>query len=76
MVPRKKWNTGNRNARVDDFIIVADPSAIRGTWMRGRVTQVFPGEDGLMRNVKVKTGTGSYLRPITKICAIHPAEGF
>ena len=43
--------------------------------MRRRVTQVFPGEDGLVKNVKVKPGTESYLRPITKICLIHPAEG-
>ena len=76
LVPRKKWNTSKRNVSVDDFVIVADPNAIRGKWMRGRVTQVFPGQDGLVRNVKVRTATGSYMRPITKICVIHPAEGF
>ena len=76
LVPRKKWNTSKRNVNVDDFVIVADPNAIRGKWTRGRVTQVFPGQDGLVRNVKVLTATGSYMRPITKICVIHPAEGF
>jgi len=30
---------------------VADPNAIRGKWMRGRVMLVFPGDDGLVRNV-------------------------
>ena len=76
LVPRKKWNTSKQNVSVDDFVIVSDPNAIRGKWMRGRVTQVFPGQDGLVRNVKVRTATGSYMRPITKICVIHPAEGF
>ena len=37
---------------------------------------VFPGHDGRVRNVKVKTRTGEYERPITKIAVIYPAEGF
>jgi hypothetical protein len=28
------------------------------------------------RNVKVKTTTGTYSRPINKICVIYPAEGY
>ena len=37
---------------------------------------MFPGHDGQIRNVKVKTGTGEYERPITKIAVIYPAEGY
>ena len=66
LVPRKKWNISKRNIRVEDFVIVADPNAIRGRWTRGRATKVFPGEDGLVRIVKVKTGTGSYRVPLPK----------
>ena len=29
-----------------------------------------------VHNVEVETAAGIYKRPITKICAIHPAEGF
>ena len=39
----------------------------------GNFVQVFPGEDGLVRNVQVKMATGTYTRPITKICVIYPA---
>ena len=42
----------------------------------GKVVQVFPGEDGLVRNVQVKMAAGTYTRPITKICVIYPAEGY
>jgi hypothetical protein len=36
---------------------------------------VFPGKDGKIRNLKVKTATSYYERPITKIAVIYPAEG-
>ena len=55
LVPRKQWNRKNRNVRVDDWVIIADPNAVRGNWKNGRVTRVFPGDDGLIRNVEVKT---------------------
>ena len=76
LVPRKKWNTSTRNVSVGDYVIIADPNAVRGKWTTGRVTQTFPGEDGLVRNVKVRTASGSYMCPITKLCVIYPVEGF
>ena len=36
----------------------------------------FPLPDGLVRDVEVKRGSGTYMRPITKIYIIYPAEGF
>ena len=74
LVPRKKWTTENRNVQVDDVVIVAEPNAIRGKWNIGRVQGTFPKDDGKVRSVKLKTPTGVYTRPITKICVLHPAE--
>ena len=74
-VPRKKWHVENRNVAVDDIVVVADMNAVRGKWALGRVTKVYPGADGRVRNVTVKTATGEYSRPVTKIAVIHPAEG-
>ena len=62
--------------RVDDVVNVADSNAVRGNWCIGRVVQVYPGKDGHVRNLKVKTATGEYRRPITKIVVIYPAEGY
>lgn len=75
LVPRKKWQVERRNVRVDDVVTVADANAIRGKWAVGRILEVYPGPDGRVRNVKVKTSTGVYSRPITKIAVIYPAEG-
>ena len=76
LVPRKKWNSDRRNVCVDDFVMVQDNKALRGNWITGRVIEVYPGQDGRVRNLKVKTPTGEYSRPITKIAVVQPAEGF
>ena len=74
LVPRKKWNAEKRNVRIDDVVIVQDPNAVRGKWTIGRVINVYPGKDGRVRNVKLKTPTTEYQRPITKIVVIYPAK--
>ena len=76
LVPRRRWNVDRRNVCVDDFVMVQDSNALRGKWITGRVTEVYPEQDGKVRNVKVKTATGEYSRPITKIAVAQPAEGF
>ena len=75
LVPRKKWHVDKRNVQVNDIVTVADSNAIRGKWAIGRILEVYPGSDGRVRNVKVKTATGEYNHPVTKIAVIHPAEG-
>ncbi|XP_068717172.1 uncharacterized protein [Montipora capricornis] len=75
LVPSKKWQVERRNVRPDDIVVVSGPNALRGKWSFGRVLEVHPGPDGPVRNVEVKTSTGMYSRPITKIAVIHPAEG-
>ena len=76
LVPRRKWSTQRRNVRVDDVVMIADPNAIRGKWTLGRIVHVYPGTDGCIRNVKVKTKDSELRRPINKIVVIYPAEGY
>lgn len=76
LIPRKKWKTEKRNVQVDDFVIVKTPNAIRGNWNIGRMINVYPGQDGKFSNVRVKTDTGEYDRPVTKILVVHSADGY
>ena len=62
-MPGKKWNAENRNVRVGDFVMVADPNALREKWRMDKVVQVFPAEDSVERNVQVKMAAGTYTRP-------------
>ena len=57
LVPRKKWIVERRNVRIDDIVVMEDTNAVRGSWTVGRVINVYPGEDGRVRNVRVKTAT-------------------
>ena len=76
LVPRKRWTVEKRNVRIDEIVIMQDANTIRGLWTVGRIINVYPGEDGKVRNVSMKTATSEYQRPITKIVVIHPAEGY
>ena len=76
LVPRKKWNAEKHTVRLDDIVIMEDSNSVRGNWTIGRIINVYPGKDGRVRNVKIKTSTSEYKRPITKIVIIYPAEGY
>ncbi|GFW18890.1 integrase catalytic domain-containing protein [Trichonephila clavipes] len=39
-------------------------------WLLGRVVEVYHGSDGKVRTVRIKTKTGEFKRPITKICIL------
>ena len=53
LMVRSKWHTEKRNVRVGDIVIVQESNMIRGKWRLAKVSKVFPGEDGLVRNVVV-----------------------
>jgi len=39
-------------------------------WILGRVTALFPGQDGIVRVVSVKTKNGEFKRAVKKLCPI------
>ncbi|XP_045022777.1 uncharacterized protein LOC116935689 [Daphnia magna] len=64
LIPRRKWTREERNFVVGDAVMVSESNLPPSQWKTGRVIEVFPGSDGLVRVVKVKTGSGDYLRAI------------
>jgi hypothetical protein len=56
-----------------DLVLEADSNR-RSKWSMGLITEVLPGNDGLVRKVVMKTKTGSYKRPIHKLCLIATKE--
>ncbi|XP_071948918.1 uncharacterized protein [Antedon mediterranea] len=63
LVPRRKWNVDRRNVKVNDVVILSDPNAIRGKWHLGRITEVYPGADGRIRNIKIGCDIVLYFCP-------------
>ena len=70
---RKAWHTERQNVEVDEIVVMAENNAICSKWTIGRVIKVYPGTEGQVHNVKVKT-VGEYSCPVTKTAVIDPAE--
>ena len=52
---RRKWLYPVTNLKVKDIVIVVDNKLPRGQWRFGKVIDVYPGSDGLVRTAKIGT---------------------
>ena len=68
---RQKWVNNKCNISENDVVLVMDDNLPRNVWLLGRVIEVFPGKDNLIRSVKVKTHNSVLERPITKLVLLH-----
>jgi len=71
---RHRWQVPKMNFKVGDVVIIMDDSLPRNSWSLGRIVEVFPGHDGLVRSVRLKTSTNILTRPITKICLLETSD--
>lgn len=75
LINRSKWLTQERNLEVGDMVIVKEENVPPIQWKLGRVQEVFPNKiDDLVRSVIVRTPSGVYKRPITKLGLLLPSE--
>lgn len=56
--------------QVGDLVFIKDETTPPSQWLMGRITETFPGSDGLTRSVKLRTMKDELKRPITKICLL------
>lgn len=52
---RTKWREGHSNLKIGDMVIVMEDEIAPSCWKIGRIQQVYPGADGWVRNVKIRT---------------------
>ncbi|KAJ8364902.1 hypothetical protein SKAU_G00137330 [Synaphobranchus kaupii] len=68
---RRKWHKAQRNLQPGDVVLLKQSQAPRNEWPMALVTSTFPGTDGRVRKVEVRTssqGTSkTYLRPISDV---------
>ena len=50
---RQKWDTARPNLQVGDVVLLVDDDVKRNMWPMGRIVEVFPGDDGLVRKVNL-----------------------
>ena len=67
LIPRNIWQEDTRNLEINDVVLLVDTQFPCNTWLRGVVEETFPGKDGRVRVVKVRTVRGHYTRPTTRV---------
>lgn len=76
---RHRWTHSRQDLQENDMVVVIDPSLLeQGRWPLGHVVTVHLDQDRSIRSVTVKTHTGTYVRPIVKVCklpVIHELPG-
>lgn len=69
---RTKWKTNNQSAiRVGVLVLVKDDNLPPLKWKLGRITEVHPGTDGIIRVVSLKTNRGTIVkRAVSRVCVL------
>lgn len=69
---RLKWQQRCSNLSIGDLIkvIVRDDLLPLSKWKLGGIQNLYPDAEGHVRVVDVKTVSGVYKRPITKLCRL------
>ena len=68
---RGKWRRVLPNIKPVALVLLVNDNTPRGHWNLGRVLETYPGPDGLVRTVKVKTKDAVYVRPKKKLCLLE-----
>ena len=74
LTTRKKWCKNVRNIKFGDLVLMIDRDIPRGNWKLGRIQETFEGDGGNVRVARVKTHSGTYLRPVAKICLLEESQ--
>ncbi|XP_066599915.1 uncharacterized protein [Prorops nasuta] len=64
---RSKWKGPSENFVVGQLVVVQDDRYPPAKWPLGRIIEVHPGKDGLVRVVSVKTASAIMKRPIVRL---------
>ncbi|XP_055603746.1 uncharacterized protein LOC129751978 [Uranotaenia lowii] len=71
---RSKWLGETRPVGVGDLVIIVD-EARRNGWVRGRVNEVIPGQDGRIRKAIIQTQKGLTRQSVSKLALLDVAVG-
>lgn len=75
LMPRNKWTSSQPNLQEGDVVYLQLKNTSPMEWPLGRVKETFPGRDGTVRAVKIKTPQGVFTRPVHKLIPLpHPDQ--
>lgn len=65
--PRSKWFSKKENVKPGQIVIISDDNTPPSRWLLGRITNVYPDSEGLIRIVDVKCKNTVIKRPIHRL---------
>ena len=71
---RDKWTKDESCLNINDLVLLAEDNTLPLQWVLGRVTNLIPGSDGIVRVVDVKTSRGVLRRPVVKLRVLMNSE--
>ncbi|XP_064646267.1 uncharacterized protein LOC135499453 [Lineus longissimus] len=72
LTQRHRWLTDPvKTVSEGDLVMLMEDNLPRGKWELGRIIALYPGDDGKVRAVDVKTPRNVFRRPVTKICILE-----
>lgn len=74
LLRRGKWHNKQQPASVGDIVVVVDENIPRNTWPKGIIIETTTAKDGQVRKVKVKTSSGVFERPISKVAILDVGD--
>lgn len=73
---RQKWYVTQPNLVIGDMVVINSPARPSMSWPLGRVIDVHPGPDQIVRVVTLKTADGILKRPVVKVVKLFtPVDG-
>ncbi|XP_062557358.1 uncharacterized protein LOC134222232 [Armigeres subalbatus] len=68
--PRSKWIKPPIELKKNQVVVIVDENQPPMRWPLGRIHELHPGKDGVVRVVTLQTGSGMFTRPTSKICIL------
>lgn len=67
---RPKRHKIQPNLQINDIVIIKDDRLKPNEWLIGRIIEVHPGADNLVRVATIRTSKGAYKRSVSKLCRL------
>lgn len=70
MQQRSKGREIQNNLKVGQIVLIIEDNLPPTKWLMGKIIELYPGDDNLLRVVKLKTQHTELKRPIHKLCLL------
>ncbi|XP_066585567.1 uncharacterized protein [Prorops nasuta] len=71
---RSKWSKGSENIKINTLVLIKNKNLPCSQWSLGRVKDLHPGQDGIIRAVILHTNSGDLKRGTNYICPLPLEE--